>query len=168
MMKQLSLDEAQKYCVFENNENWVGLPSFQIRGVIPRPPITPLPHSDPVVVGVCHVQNEFFPVISLRSLLDVQYENQTRAEQQMMIMSTDNSSWGLLIDRAVALAHLEVSISTLADREDTWCTVVTGSASYSNQVLQVLDPVAVYQYAVKLLGRYWSDAARFEVEAGLC
>ena len=107
-------------------------------------------------------------MISLRSLLDVQYENQTRAEQQMMIMSTDNSSWGLLIDRAVALAHLEVSISTLADREDTWCTVVTGSASYSNQVLQVLDPVAVYQYAVKLLGRYWSDAARFEVEAGLC
>ena len=166
-MKQLNLNEAQKYCVFENNKHWFGLPSFQIRGVIPRPSITPVPHSDPTVVGVCHVQNEFFPVVSLRSLLDVQYENR-QAEQQMMIMTTNQCSWGLLIDRAVALTTLEVSISTLADREDTWSNVVTGTASHANQVLQVLDPDAVYGYTVKLLDRFWSDTARFEVEASLC
>ncbi len=163
-----SLDEAQKYCVFESNENWFGFPSLNIRGVIPRPELTPLPHSDPIVVGVTHVQNEFLPVISLRSLLDVQYEANQDSEQQMMILSTGQANWGLLIDRAVGLSMLEVSITMLPDREDTWSKVVTGSATYSNQVLQVLEPDAVYQYAVDLLERYWSDAARFEFESSLC
>lgn len=167
MTQRLNLDEAQKYCVFESNENWFSLPSMNIRGVIPRPAITPLPQSDPVVVGVSHVQNEFLPVISLRSLMEIQYEARDSSEQHLMIMTANQTSWGLLIDRAVGLSTLEVSVSTLADPEDTWSKVVIGSASYTNQVLQVLDPEAIYLYAVGLLGRYWSDAARFESEASI-
>ena len=163
-MKTLDLNEAQKYCIFECNDNWFGFSSLYIRGVIPRPEITALPHSDPVVLGVAHVQNEFLPVISLRALLDVQYES-TDNQQQMMIMSNNQLSWGLLIDRAIGLSELEVSISMLPDHEDMWSKVVTGSASYSNQVLQVLDPDAVYAYAQNLLKRYWNDSDRFEFES---
>ena len=147
-MIQLNIDEAEKYCVFESNQNWFSFPSLNIRCVIPRPAITPLPHSDPVVVGLSHVQNEFLPVVSLRSLLDLQYEA-TNSEQQLMIFSGAQSPWGLLIDRATDLTTLEVSISALADGNDDWSKVVTGSATYKNQVLQVLDTDAIYRYVVK-------------------
>ena len=165
-MKTIDLNEAQKYCVFESNDHWFGFSSLNIRGVIPAPEISGLPHSDPVVVGVAHVQNEFLPVINLRALLDVEYENKN-PQQQMMILSINQLNWGLLIDKAHGLSTLEVSISTLPDRDDTWSKVVTGSASWSNQVLQVLDPEAVYGYAHEMLQRYWRDAARFEFESTL-
>jgi chemotaxis signal transduction protein len=164
MIKQLSLDEAQKYCVFECQDIWYGLPSLSIRSVVPRPPRMPLPQCDPVIVGISHVQNEFVPVVSLRSLLDGKYEA-NRDEQLLMIMAVPQSVWGVLIDRAIGLTTLETCVSPFSDRFDTWSRISVGSATYGNRVVQVLDPELIYSYTANLLERYWSDASRFAGQA---
>ncbi len=163
-LKELNLDVAQRYCVFQSAENWFGFPCLNIRSVIPRPAINRMPFSDPVLQGVSHIQNEFVPVFSLRSLLNVQYES-LDGEQQLMILPGPQSPWGLLIDRTIGLAELETSYSALSQLEDSgWSKVVVGSASYGSHVLRVLDPEAIYRYAQDLLESYWHDATEFTVE----
>lgn len=163
-MANLNLDDAQKYCVFQSEESWFGIPCLSVRSIIPRPSVTRMPFSDPVLKGVSHIQNEFMPIFSLRSLFNVQYEAND-AEQQLMIFCGTPSPWGLLIDRAVGLAELEPSYSAAATNEEQhWSKVVVGSASWSNHVLQVLDPEAILSYALKLMDSYWSDATRLQVE----
>ena len=110
-------------------------------------------------------QNEFMPVLSLRALMNVQYETASNVERQMMIMLGSQGPWGLLIDQAIALVALETSVSAFSNRDDNWSKVVVGSASYTSHVLQVLDPTAIYRYASSLLEMYWQDTARIESEA---
>ncbi len=163
-MNNLNLDVAQKYCVFQSADSWFGFPCLNIRRVIPRPSITRMPFSDPVLRGLSHIQNEFVPVYSLRSLLNVEYESND-CEQQLMVLSGPQNPWALLIDRSVGLAELETSWSALAQMgEDRWSKVVVGSATYQNHVLRVLDPDAIYRYAMTLLESYWHDATKLTDE----
>ncbi len=163
-MSRLNLDDAQRYCVFQSEESWFGIPCLSVRSIVPRPTVTRMPFSDPVLKGVSHIQNEFIPIVSLRSLLNVQYES-NESEQQLMIFCSTSSPWGLLIDRAVGLAELEPSYSAVSPKEEQqWSKVVVGSASWSNHVLQILDPDAILSYALKLMDSYWSDATRLEIE----
>ncbi len=187
-MSNLNLDDAKKFCVFHSNDSWFGLPCLKIHRIIPRPQITVVPYSDPILRGVCHAHNEFIPIASLRSLLGASNapegssdqegwqdqavmgpagnirDDSSEVESQLMILPGPQGSWGLLIDRAVGLADLETSyISSFAPTEDhQWSTVVVGSASYANHVLQVLDPDAIYRYVVHLLEDYWLQATELE------
>ena len=108
--------------------------------------------------GLCHLQNEFFPVVSLQALTQIQYETAPDSEQQLLIINGPQGAWGLLIDQAVTLAVLEASISTFSNHQDQWSKVTLGSASYQNQVLQILDPTAIYAYASNLLNMFWQSA----------
>jgi len=151
------LNENGRHCVFRSGENWFGIPAEAIRGIVPRPEIAPLPHADASLKGVCHIQNEFMPVVSLRALSGIQYEN-SDAEQQLAILLNPQGPWGLLIDAADALAELEISISKFSDESDPWSRVIVGSASWNCQVLQILDSEAIHQYASRLLEMYWQPA----------
>lgn len=155
-MKSDNFHQSDRYCVFNCGDSWFGLPALTIQSVVPRPGITRTPQSDPILRGICHLQNEFIPVISLRALTQIRYEH-VESAQQMLVVLGPKGSWGMLIDEAVALADLEISVSTFSRREDTWSKVTVGSASFRNQVLQILDPLAVYQYAINLLDMFWND-----------
>ncbi len=157
-----NFDYSERICVFRSGDGWFGFPSLSIRSVVPRPLIKRTPHSDPVLQGICHLQNEFIPVLSLRSLMSVQYETASNIERQLMIMLGPQGPWGLLIDQAVALVALETSVSSFSNRDDNWSKVIVGSASYLNHVLQVLDPTAIYLYASNLLESFWQDTATIE------
>ena len=141
--------------MFRSGENWFGVAALAVRSIVPRPNIAALPHADASLKGVCHIQNEFLPVVSLRALSSIQYDTSADAEQQLAILLSPQGPWGLLIDEAATLAELEISISTFSDQSDPWSRVVVGSASWNNQVLQILDPVAIHQYASRLLEMYW-------------
>lgn len=160
-MNQLALDNSERYCVFQSGGCWFGIPALATRCIVPRPAVNRTPHCDPILQGICHIQNEFVPVVSLQALTQVQYETCPGAEQQLLILNGPQGPWGLLIDQAVALAALETSISTFSERQNNWSKVTVGSASFQNQVLQILDPQAMYQYASKLLDLFWqSDELR--------
>jgi len=161
-MNQLALDNSERYCVFQSGGSWFGIPALAVKSVVPRPAITPTPHSDPILKGLCHLQNEFFPVVSLQALTQIQYETSPDAEQQLLIILGPQGPWGLLIDQAMSLAVLETSISTFSNHQDQWSKVTLGSATYQNQVLQILDPTAIYEYASNLLNMFWQSAGTTE------
>lgn len=143
--------------MFRSGESWFGISALAVRSIVPRPEIMPVPHSDPSLKGICHTQNEFIPVVSLQALSSVQYDTSVDAEQQLIILLSPAGPWGLLIDEAAALAELEISISTFVNRSDPWSRVIAGSASWKNQVLQILDPVATCHYASRLLDMFWQS-----------
>lgn len=156
-MNQLTLDNSERYCVFQCADRWYGIPALAVRSIVPAPPITPSPYSDPILEGLVHLQNEFLPVVNLRALTEIQYETDSAAEQQLAVLIGPQGSWGLVIDRADSLASLEVSLSEVSSQQDRWAQAVFGSASYKNQVLQILDPDALYQYAESLIGGFWQS-----------
>ena len=156
-MTNTILNDNGRHCVFRSGENWFGIDAVAIRGIVPRPDIAELPHADASLKGVCHIQNEFMPVVSLKALSSFQYESTADAEQQLAILLSPQGPWGLLIDEADTLAELEISISTFSDESDPWSRVIIGSASWDSQVLQILDPIAVHQYASRLLEMYWQS-----------
>jgi purine-binding chemotaxis protein CheW len=162
-MNQLALDNSDRHCIFQSGDDWFGIPALSIRSIVPRPAISQTPYSDPILQGISHVQNEFVPVISFQSLTQVQYDAAPGSEQQLLIMTGSHGPWGLLIDQAVALSSLETSISTFSGRHDRWSSVTVGSASFQNQVVQILDPTAMYQYASNLLEMYWQNNEQNEV-----
>ena len=159
-----TLDQSERHCVFRSDENWYGLPALAVRGIVPRPVLTSTPQSDPILKGVCHTQNEFLPVVSLRALTQIQYETGADTEQQMLILLGPQGPWGLLIDQAVSLASLEISIATYSDAQDRWANTVLGSASFQNRVLDVLDPVALYEYAASLIDGFWQNSGQIELQ----
>jgi chemotaxis signal transduction protein len=155
---QLALDNSERYCVFQSGGGWFGIPALAVKSVVPLPELTPIPQSDPILKGLCHHQNEFFPVVSLQALTQIQYETSPDSEQQLLIILGPQGPWGLLIDQAVSLADLEISISTFSNHHDQWSKVTLGSATFHNQVLQILDPTAIFEYALNLLSMYWQSA----------
>lgn len=159
-INQLALDNSERFCVFQCGDSWFGIPALAVRSVVPRPNITPTPHSDPILTGLAHIQNEFIPVVSLQALTQIQYETSPGAEQQLLIILGPQGSWGLLIDQAVSLAALETSISTISNHNDQWSKVTLGSATYQNQFLQIVDPTAIYSYTANLLNMYWQSAGQ--------
>ena len=157
-MNQIALDNSERFCVFRSGDSWFGIPALAVRSIVPRPKMTRTPYSDPILKGLCHLQNEFMPVVSLQALTQIQYETSADAEQQLLIMLSPQGSWGLLIDQAVTLAALETSISSFSNRQDKWSRVTIGSATFQNQVLQIIDPSAMYQYVASLLDMFWQSA----------
>lgn len=160
-MNEAILNDS-RCCVFRSGENWFGIGALAIHGIVPRPEIAELPHADASLRGICHLQNEFIPVVSLRALSSIQYETSADAEQQLAILLNPQGMWGLLIDEATTLAELEISISNFSNDGDPWSRVVIGSASWNDQVLQILDPVAVHQYASRLLEMYWESSDQIQ------
>lgn len=157
-MSARTLDASERYCVFSCDEHWYGLPALAVRSIVPCPELTPVPFSDPILAGICHTQNEFLPVVRLRALADSQYDASESADQQVLILLGPNGPWGLLIDRAESLASLEISISSFSNQQDRWAKATLGSASYQNHVLEVLDPVAVFEYASGLIDGFWQNS----------
>ena len=161
-MKLPDFNHSDRYCVFQSGENWFAWPSLAIRCVVPQRSVTLVPHSDPILDGICYVQNEFVPVLNLRALMNVEYESEVEGERQLMIMLGSQGPWGLFIDRAIALASLEISYSSFEQDGDGWSRVIIGSATYSKHVVQVMDSEAVYLYAARLLNMFWHDPVRHD------
>lgn len=159
MTREANIAHSDRYCVFQTANHWYAFPALDIRRVVPRPAVSRVPFCDPTLKGVAHLQNEFVPVLSLRSLMDAQHDLSRDQEPQLMVLSGSQGPWGLLIDRAVALAPLELSIASVDQITGPGSRVVLGSASYGNHVLQVLDAEAVCEYAAELLHGFWQSTA---------
>lgn len=149
--------QSERFCTFRSGESGYGIPALSVQSVTLSPPLTRVPHADPILRGICHVQNEFVPVFSLLALMQICHEQKHESEQQMLIVNGPAGNWGLLIDETLGLAELEISFSALSNQEDSWSKISIGSASFRNQVLQILDPLAIHQYAIHLLDAFWLD-----------
>jgi chemotaxis signal transduction protein len=145
---------AHTHCIFRRGSGWFALPAVSVREVILRPPVVIVPHSDPILAGLCHVRGEFLPALRLDSLL-VENADCLPSEEQMIVVNGPEGSWGLLTDEVEALATLETSTTPETGFEDLWSEAVAGWSAYESQVVRVLDPNRFYRATQRALEQWW-------------
>lgn len=157
-MNATRLDETDKYCVFHQCGSLFALPATCVLEVAEDPGVSSVPGSDSVLAGLCHLRNEFLPVLDLRALAGENGEDLD--QQQLLVISGSNGPWAVLVDRVMGLESLEVSISQDVHSADDWSAAMIGSATLRNQVIRILEPRRVYRLADGILGQSWAMAPR--------
>ena len=67
-MNRPILKDSESSLLFTCGKDRFGINATAIRSVLPAPAVTPTPHSDPVLKGIAHIQNEFLAVVSLQGV----------------------------------------------------------------------------------------------------
>jgi hypothetical protein len=101
------------------------------------------------------------PVVFLNDLLELQQvasahpqAASTDAHQQLLVLQAP-SPWALLIAEAVALESLETLLTPEGSWEEMNQSPVMGTAMYRNQIVQVLDPNRLAQFAQQVFDDLW-------------
>ena len=68
----------------------------------------------------------------------------------------------IVFDSGPLADAIRASLSVPLIDETLYSKVTLGSATYQNQVLQILDPTAIYEYASNLLNMFWQSAGTTE------
>lgn len=149
-MEHVDLHSHEKYCVVCQGTSWFAIPAMSVREICARPPMTPIPGAQRVLAGICHVRNEFLPVLRLCCLVAADESSDTN-EQLVLVMTGHNGPWALAVDKVAGLESLEASIDTDVRLDDGGSSVVIGSATYRDHVVRVLDPKGAYRFAERVL-----------------
>ncbi|MDG2385423.1 MAG: chemotaxis protein CheW [Pirellulaceae bacterium] len=147
------LQTCEKYCVFEVGTSTLGVLATAVREVALRPQIAAVPDANHLLAGLCHLRNEFLPVVNLLDL-DVASKSQSGG-QQVIVITAGNGPWALLVDRVIGLVPLEVSLSSEAGTALGWTSSVMGSASHDDRIVQVLDANSLFRYFDDALSVFW-------------
>jgi chemotaxis signal transduction protein len=152
---------VDNYCVFRCGETWFSLPALSVREVMSSPKLFPVPHCHASLAGLCHVRNEFLPVVHLQVLLGGEAPKNSRGGQ-LLIVNTTGVSWAFLIDRAVAIDSLDLSINPDIRLDDGLSAAFLGTATYGEHVVRVLDPNSLYRLAEESLRRGWQSEVTYQ------
>ncbi len=68
-MRQRGSQLCDQFCIFRVGSESFALAASSVREVAEHPPVVRVPDSPSALVGLCHLRNEFLPVLSLRDLL---------------------------------------------------------------------------------------------------
>lgn len=115
-----------------------------------------------LLAGMCHLRNEFLPVFSLDAIAGESADDTTDRDH-LLVLTGPEGSWGLLIDRGVTLEPLEIAVADDPSESDA-LPVVMGTASFREEVVQVLDIDGLLRTGTQSLARHWnrSESARRE------
>lgn len=147
---------SDKHCVFRVGASWYSLLATTVREVTMTPALVRVPGSHAAMAGLCHMRNEFIPVVYLGPLMEGVTGGQTTAGK-MLVLSGAAGNWALIVDEIIALESLETLINPDGRSPDTGSTMVMGTATCRNQIVRVLDPNSLYRRAEELLRSCWSD-----------
>ncbi len=153
-MRGFDLQPGHIHCVFRRGTSWFALPALSVREVLLRPAIAHVPSTGPLLTGLCHVRSEFLPVLNLGPLLGGDASSHA-TEAQMLVVTSGDGNWGLLVDQVAALTSLETSVSAEGN-SNSWFAAVLGWATYHDQVVRVLEPSIFYRLAEAALEQEWA------------
>lgn len=148
-MSDATLQGLEKYCVFRSGGHWFAAPAVTIREVATRPTMVSPPDFPAALAGLCHLRNEFVPVLSLERLLQQDTTSEPTSQQLLIMAAPANSCWALLVDEVSALATLDVAINTDNRALDAWSVAVMGSATFQGEVVRVLDVNGLHRLATQ-------------------
>lgn len=151
--------QSDKFCVFRSGESWFALPALAVREVSFRPDVVPVPLSDPALIGLCHIRNEFIPAVSFQLLWGDRI-GQRSAESQMLVLNEYQTSWALLIDQVVAMESLETSFAGDGLDDDRWSAASLGWATFQEQPVRVLHSKRLYRLAENVLESFWTASLK--------
>lgn len=153
--RSAELQACEKYCVFEVGTSTLAVLATAVREVALRPQIAPVPDSNRLLAGLCHLRNEFLPVVNLHDV-EMAFNSPSRG-RQVIVITAGNGPWALVVDRVIGLVPLEVSLSSEASTTLGWTSSVMGSASHDDRIVQVLDANSLFRYFDDALGVFWRE-----------
>jgi chemotaxis signal transduction protein len=161
---------VNKQCIFRSDETWFSLPATSVREITIAPARVKVPLCHRALLGLSHLRSVFLPVVSLNDLLDLQHDASARhqlgasarhqlgasaqSHQQLLVLQAA-SPWALLIAEAVALEALETILTPEGSWEESNPSPVMGTAMYRDQIVQVLDPNRLLQFAQQVFDDLW-------------
>ena len=145
---------VDKHCIFRCGDSWFALPALAVREATSRQQLFAVPHSHEALAGICHLRNEFLPALHLQALLGEEIPQFT-LNGQMLVLTAASGSWALLIDQAVAIESLDLSINPDVRLDDGLSAALLGTAAYGDHVLRVLDSNSLYRLAEDSLRSRW-------------
>ncbi|MDA0659222.1 MAG: chemotaxis protein CheW [Planctomycetota bacterium] len=151
-MNSSSATSSERYCVFACHTTWLAISAASVREVCPTPPLVRIPTANTLLAGLCHLRNEFLPVIQLEAFAD------GTGESRMIVVSGSQGNWALLTQQIGSLEHLEVSHVSSYGSDEIWSAAVLGSAFYRNRVVQIVEPSRLYRLVEQSLNRNWKVA----------
>lgn len=143
--------DTSKHCVFRCGESWYSVPAVAVREIVVPPDLVHLPFCPPSLLGLCHLRNEFIPVVSLTALLD--YEAAAdRVGTERLLVFEGRSAWSLLISDSATLESVETSVAQESRSGDT----LLGTAMFRDKIVRVLHPGRLHSKVQQILEKHWS------------
>ena len=151
----IQLTQADKHFLFRCEQSWFSVPAITVREVTVAPDFVTVPGCHSAVEGLCRQQSEFFPVISLAALLDLESSPERQENNQLLTLST-GAVWAIRIAEAVGLEHLDTIPSPDLRTGDCDPSCILGTTAFGEHVIRVLNPERLYQQAQHALEDQWN------------
>ncbi|MHB8619624.1 MAG: chemotaxis protein CheW [Chloroflexota bacterium] len=123
--------------VFDVADQHYGLPVREVREVLPRASLTPLPGSPPGLIGLLRLRGALLPVVDLRQCLGLAATS-PRIGQCIVVTSLDVADVGFLVDAARGIVPGGLGASSGAERPGRG-QILREVAMTSGEVVAVLD-----------------------------
>ncbi|GKT11101.1 MAG: two-component system, chemotaxis family, chemotaxis protein CheV [Thiomicrorhabdus sp.] len=117
-----------------------GINVFKVREVIRTPDISPVPKSDPRVVGVSDIRGQTMPMIDLACALDLEPVAPENYSKTLTIVTEFNSSvQGFLVEDVDRIVHLRWEDILPPPDSLQGVNYLTGITRAQNQIVEIVD-----------------------------
>ena len=151
--------DRQRYCVFKVADQSLAVPALAVREICEEPSIVTVPTAPRTLLGICHVRNEFLPVICLRELIGLGTPRPKMAQHLLVITGT-RGAWGILTDGAITLDSLEATHTSQRDTQGLLGKANFASALHGDRVVTVLELQSLYRLIESRLDEHWGRSPR--------
>src|SRR5271165_1325352 len=91
------MDARRRFCTFNLDQLWFGIPVERVQEVIASPAVTPVPLAPRAVAGLANLRGQIVTVIDPRPCLGFE-ERPATMRPAMVVVRSENANVGLLID----------------------------------------------------------------------
>ena len=125
--------------IFECDQSLFGVPADSVCEVVRAVAVTPVPHTQPAVMGKIDLRGKLIPVFSARSLLQMT-DRPLHPNDQFVIMLSDDQQFALCVDRATDLAGLPDRINLAMEESQQASQLVEFTVQTEHGIVAVLSP----------------------------
>jgi purine-binding chemotaxis protein CheW len=148
----LSGTAIRQYVTFTCVGQVFGVDIMAMREIRNWSPVTPLPGQKPDVLGIIEIRGRVIPVHDLALRIGCTTERKTQHEGQViLVLVIDGRDMGLLVDAVSDIIEVDAeSLLPVPQIEGSAARFLGGIARHDDELVAILDEIAVQQYAVDM------------------
>jgi len=116
-----------------------GVNVFKIKEIMPAPPISQVPKSDPRIVGLLDVRGQILPAVDIALALDLPPQDLTKEEITMLYMEFSRQKLCFLIQDVERIVYFNWSDLRLPPDIFSNSPYITAITTYQGKIVQVID-----------------------------
>ncbi|MCB9799684.1 MAG: purine-binding chemotaxis protein CheW [Candidatus Omnitrophica bacterium] len=101
-------EQTRQVVLFSLNEEWYGVDMQNVRIVVSKPPITPMPFVPDYIAGIINLRGTVLSVIDLRVLFEFD-QTDAGANSYIIVIESGGIATGLLVDHLVVAVEIPLS-----------------------------------------------------------